>query len=300
MQSPLQNYPNLASLVQSKNANTGTVSLASSTGATIEAIQLVDQQVAAINYAQIQGGFEGADEMYQAIATMKNAAAAWPSVKSAILAAAQETVNAGPAAASLGDAANTVQQIAIDVKGFVAATMNKIISDFASAKNNFDTFNEAMDHAYSVSANANQAAANAIQRNRLEIDNQIQNLNAEEEDLRSAGSIIIGIFSLGISYAVEIEKLEKEANQLRNEEQQQQYQENCYQASLGSFKNALDATKLASYALSTLSTSLQQSVNSVNDIAASTSDNLIVMQAQLQQFKTEFAAAVTIVRKLMA
>lgn len=302
LENQLKNYPNLASLAQARSAdNTTVVSLARSTGATREAIQLVDQQITAISYAHIQGNFTGASEMAHAIIIMKTAAAAWPATKSAIIAAAQETVNAGPAAASLGAADNTTaQQMAIDVKDFVSGILNNIVSDFASAKTTFDAFNEGLDQVYSASADANRAAADAIKRDQEKIEAQIKDLQAEENDLKSAGSVILGILSFGATTIAKLNKLKQEAEQLKDEKQQHQYDLSCYQVSLSSFKNALDATKLASYALSTLSTSLQQAMNSVDDIAALTSDNLAVMQAELQQFKTEFAGAVTHAQKLTA
>jgi len=297
MVSLLKGYPNLLSIAQRAGANTGTVLFASSIGATGEAIQLVDQQIAAINYAHVQGSFSGAEDMAQAITAMKTTAEAWPTIKSAITAAAQETVNSGPAAASLGDEDDTVQQMTTAVKAFMSGTLSHIVTDFDSAKMALDKFNEAMDQAYSTSENANRTAADAVTRDQEKIESKIKKLQAQEDDLTSAGSVILGIITLGITTIVKLNKLKEEAKQLRNEEQEHQYQLRCYQVSLASFNNALSAIKLADYALSTLSTSLQQSVNSVNDIAASTSDNFIVMQAELRQFKTEFSSAVTNAQK---
>lgn len=291
----LSTYSHLSALVPG-----APTSLALATPAAIEAIQLVDQQIAALNFVQIQGGFQGAQQMAQAVAGMKTAAAPWPGVKAAIFAAARETLAAGPAAAALGNADSTAAQLAADVNAFATGTLTKIVSDFASAQAGFNTFSAGMDQAYSQSANANQAAANAIAQGQQQINYEIQMLNAKESNLRSAGSIIIGIFSAGISYAVEIRQLEQEADQLRSQEQQQSYQLALYQNSLGSFNNALNATKLAAYALSTLSTSLQQSANAVKDVSSTTNANLIVMQAELAQFKSEFAQAVATVSQLLA
>lgn len=291
----LSTYSHLSALVPG-----AATSLAMATPAAIEAIQVVDQQIAAINFAQVQGGFAGAQEMAQAVGGMKNAAAPWPNVKAAIFAAARETLAAGPAAAALGNADTTAAQLAADVQAFAVGTLDKIVSDFAAAQAGFNKFSAGMDQAYSQSANANQAAANAIAQGQQQINYEIQMLNAKESNLRSASSIIIGILSAGISYAVEIRQLEQEADQLRSQEQQQSLQLAMYQNSLGSFHNALNATKLAAYALSTLSTSLQQSANAVTDVATKTNANLIVMQAELAQFKSEFAQAVATVSQLLA
>lgn len=290
----LSTYSFLSALVPGAEAP-----LSAATPAAIQAIQLVDQQLAAINFAQIQGGFPGAQEMAQAVAGMKNAAAPWPQVKAAIFAAAAETQAAGPVAASLGNADSTAAQLASDVQAFSNGTLNKIVADFASAQAGFNAFSAGMDQAYSSGANANQTAANAIAQSQQQINDEIAMLNARVSNLSSASSIIIGIFSLGISYAVEMRQLQEEADQLRSQEQQQAYEMSLYQNSLGSFNNALNSTKLASYALSTLSTSLQQSANAVNDISSGQNTNLIVMQAELAQFKSEFAQAVATVSQLL-
>lgn len=268
--------------------------------AAVESIQIVNQQIAAINYAQIQGGFEGAAQMAQAVNNMKNVAAAWPNVKAAIFSAAQQAVAAGSMAAALGHTDTTAAQLAGDVKSFTTGTLATIIASFANATAQFNAFSKAMDQAYSVSANANQAAANAIAQSQAQINYQIQMLNARQDSLRSASSIVIGIFSFGISYAVEIRQLQEEANQLSSNEQRQHLQLAMYQNSLGSFNNALNATKLASYALETLNTSLQQSSNAVSDVSGATSGNLVVMQVELEAFKNEFAQALTAVEQLLA
>ncbi len=290
----ISTYPHISTL-----APGATMSLSLAAPAAIEAIHVVDQQIEAINFAQIRGGFPGAGEMAQAVGGMRNAAAHWPEIKNLIFYAARETLAAGQAAAALGTADTTAAQLANDVRAFATGTMSRIVADFARAQAGFNNFSSGMDRAYSQSANANQDAAHAIAQSQQQINNEIQMLNEEESQLRSAGSIIIGIFSGGISYAVEIRKLQDRANHLHSDEQQQAYQLAMYRNSLGSFNNALNATRLAAYALSTLSTNLQQSANAVNDLGTKTNANLIVMRAELAQFQTEFAQAVATVARLL-
>ena len=158
---------------------------------------------------------------------------------------------------------------------------------------------EAEAAATAVSACSIQAAAAAVRAQQLAINNEIAQLQANIDNLSSAGSIITGIFSAGISYAIEIHRLQDQQQQLRNHEQQQSYEQQCYQNSLGTFNNALNSTKLACYALSTLSTSLQQASNKLSTISTMTNSNMIVMQAELQAFKTEFAQAVTTIGQLI-
>jgi predicted nucleic acid-binding Zn-ribbon protein len=289
---------NLTTLLQQGRSTVIATHLAS--GAAIESIQIVDQQVAAINYAQIQGGFDGAAQMAQAVWQMQQAASHWPPVKASIMTAAQAGVAAGPLASAVGNGDTTAAQLAEHLQSFQAQTLNPLIAQFAASEQQFNTFSQSMDQAYDMSANANQSAAAAIRMQQLMVNNEIAQLQANIDNLSSAGSIITGIFSLGISYAVEISNLRDQQNRLQNDEQRQQYQYQCYQNSLGTFNNALNATKLASYALSTLGTSLQQASNKLSTISTMTNSNLIVMQAELQAFKAEFAQAVITIQQLIA
>jgi hypothetical protein len=289
----MSNYPDLVSLLQG-----GPQAFDNTAGAALEAIQVVDQQVAAISYAQINGGFPGAGQMAQAVQRMQVAAAPWPQIKSGILQAAAKAVAAGPVAAALGNTDTTAAQLLNDMQVFAASELDPVVAGFAAATAAFNDFQIGMAQSYAFSADANQAAANAVAASQQQINDAIAMLQAREQNLSSAGSIITGIFSFGISYAVELRQLQEEAAQLGDQENQQQFMLRSYQASLGTFNNALNATKVASYALLTLSTSLQQAGNGLDDVTRSSSPNLQVMQAFLQQFKSEFALAVAKIQTL--
>jgi hypothetical protein len=227
---------------------------------------------------------------------MRGTAGQWPPVRTQVVGAAQRIVQAGPAAAALGAGGDA----AAGLQAFAAQVMPQLQATFAGAVNDFNGFNQAMEHTYAASANANQAAANALMIERQQIENEIDNLRAREQSLSSAGSIITGIFTLGISYAEQIRQLQDEQASLRDAMARQQQEQACYQMSLGMFMNALDATKLASYALDTLQTSLQQTGNALNDIQARSSGNPAVMAALLQQFQSQFAQAVQHAQQLLA
>lgn len=277
------------------SAGGGTAPLSSAARAAGDAIRFFDQQVASIGYATIQGGFPGTAQMAQALGAMRGTAGQWPAVRGQVLAAAQRIVEAGPAAAALGTGADPGA-----LHDFGTQVMPQLEAAFAAAVDDFNGFNQAMETTYAASADANQAAANALTIERQQIQNQIANLRAEEQNLSSAGSIITGIFTLGISYAAQIRQLEEEQSRLQNAIAQQQNEQASYQMSLGTFMNALDATRLASYALDTLQTSLQQTGNALDDIQARTSGNPAVMAALLQQFASQFAQAVQHAQQLLA
>jgi hypothetical protein len=292
-------FINLTTLLQQSAVTTVATSLAA--GAAIESIQVVDLQIAAINYVHIQGGFNGAAQMEQAVFQMQNAASAWPSVRDSIMVAAQRGMAAGPMAAGLGShAASDAAQLAQQVQAFQTQVLSPLVAQFAAAQQQFNLFSQSMNQAYSQSARANQDAAAAVQLQQVQIQNEIDQLQARYNNLSSAGSILTGIFSLGISYALEMRQIQQEQQQLRNDEQQAAFNLRCYQNALGSFSNALNATKLASYALGTLDTSLQQASNKLSSISTMTSSNLAVMQAELAAFKAEFAQTVATIAQLIS
>ncbi|WP_218673690.1 hypothetical protein, partial [Candidatus Entotheonella palauensis] len=262
-------------------------------------ITVVDQQVQEISYAQIQGGFEGAKQMIASIDEMKRAAAPWPTVKSVVQSAARQTVNAGPTAAALGDPVTDAATLAAELRKFSSEVLSGIVASYSSAESAFYNFSEGMNKAYRDSASANTEAEAAITREQAQIDADIKALQSREDDLKSAGSIILGILTLGASTTAQIIKLENQANDLRKEEERHKHELEYYQASLSAFKNAENSTKLASYALDSVQNALQQAANSVDDMVANSSTNLAVMQAYVTQFKEQFAGAVTNAQKLL-
>jgi len=291
-------FVNLTALLQQSADSTVATPLAA--GAAIESIAVVDQQIAAIHFVRMQGGFDGAGPMAQAVSQMQTAASAWPSVKGSIVAAAQRSVAAGPMVAGLGShAANDASQLAQQVQAFQTQVLAPLVAQFSAAQQQFNRFSQSMNQAYSQSASANQDAAAAVQRQQLQIQNEIDQLQARYNSLSSAGSILAGVFSLGISYAVEMRQIQAEQQQLRNDEQQAAFNLRCYQNALGSFSNALNATKLASYAMGTLAISLQQANNKLSSISTMTSGNLAVMQVELTALKAEFAQAVATIARLI-
>jgi hypothetical protein len=300
MDADLQSYSHLAGIEQAPRQPNGALALSFASAAAGEAIRFVDQQVGVIEQMQIPGGFPGAEEMMQAAADMQAAAAGWQEVRADIEASAQHAIGAGPAAAALGGGDRTAAQIVAQVNLFRTTVLSDLIARFAEAEARFDDFNEAMEAAYGNSANANQAAAYAMDIERGKIDSEIQDLQEQEDNLSSAGSILTGIISLGISYAVKMRELEEQKASLSNDEQRMAWQEKWYETALGHFKNGLNAVQLASYALTTLSTSLQQSSNALKDISTATSANPAVMNALLLTFKNEFSQAVANVERLIA
>ena len=290
-----EQYPNLAKMGVATSE-----SLPAAMAATSESIQLVDQQVQQISYAHIQGGFQGADDMITALAAMQSTASKWPGVKSEVEGAAKLTVDAGPTAADIGTSASeSAADLAAELQKFSDVVLKNVDTAYASAEAAFNAFSEGMSKAYSDSVNANAAASAAITRQQVQIESDIKSLQAKVDDLKSAGSIILGILTLGATTIAQIEKLQGQEASLHSEEARHQHELQLYQASLASFKNAANATKLASYALDSVQNALQQATNSVNDMVANSSTNLTVMQAYVSQFKAQYAGAVSNAQKLI-
>ena len=265
-----------------------------------QAIRMVDQQIASINDLSIPSGFSGAEQMQMALIQMQSTARGWPPVKRNILFAAQACVAYGAYATKIGMASEDAQKIIQEVSEFKVHDLNDIVTRFSSTKTQFDAFNQAMEDAYSQGANANQAAATAIDQRGLDIQNRINNLNAQINNLDSAGSIFLDIISLGGVAIADIVKIRSEISELNSEKQYEYAQERSYQLALYTFQNALNSTKLTSYALSTVGVSLQQSVNALDDVTAGSSKNLVVLRALLAQFKSQYAGAVTDAQKFLA
>lgn len=267
----------------------------STLGATALALGCIDQQVAAIQYHSYSG-FTGADQMSAATGVMQAAAGRWPATRASILAAANLVVGGAAAAAQIGTDAMlstaTPGSVATSIGNFRQGPLAGMINAFGQAKTACDGFDTAMSSAASSSAGASSTAAAALMQAQISLQMAEHQLKHDEDKLHSAGSIILGIVSLGIYTITEIKSLQQEIDSLNAQSRALSQQELAYSVSLGSFQNAVSATKQASYAIGTVTTALQQLGNSLDDIINLTSPSLVVMQAYAKAFSDEFAGAV--------
>jgi hypothetical protein len=290
------NFSNLQIVLANRNAPVG---LSQAVGAAAEAIQLVDHQISVLQSIHIWGNFQGAGQMEAAVAGMQAASRRWPETRAAVVGAAQATVSEGPAAASLGATTEPTAQMIAQVAAFSSQTLPGLRAKFASAGNTFAAFSQAMDQAYSAAVNANSQATAAITRDTQTVQNEIEMLRQRQSDLRSAGSIILGILTLSATIVAQIRQIDQEIGRLNQAQQTLLMQERGYQAALGGFRNAQQATQIAALALETVNTSLEQASNSLKDIIGVNSSNAVVVQAELITFKAEFAGAVVQASRLL-
>jgi hypothetical protein len=276
------------------------MSLATATSAVSQAMAMLDQQLAAVGSTNVAPDFPGAAPMVSALGQMKQAAGQWPAVKAALLAAAQSTVDAGPAASLLGVSdAGDATAMAADVAGFVTSTLQPLQSHYQTATSGFDTFAGNLANVESAAGVANTDAVKALDAAQADIQSRIEHINAKIKDLKSAGSIIVGILSGGISVAVELEKLQGEIASLNSAERAETLQQQAYSMAYSQFTNACSAEAVAVKAIATVNTALQQAVNTLNDVSTGSSSNLTVMQAELSAFREDFAGAVTASRSML-
>jgi hypothetical protein len=292
----LSSFSNLQIVLANR---TGPIALSQAFGATTEAIQLVDHQIAILQSIHIWGNFEGGGQMAAAVAGMQVASRQWPPTRAAVVGAAQATVTEGPAAAALGASTEPLAQMVAELTAFSSEILVGLRDRFVFAGNTFAAFDAAMDRAYGTAVNANSQATAAITRYTQEVQFQIDMLRQRQSDLRSAGSVILGIFTLGATIIAQIRAIDQEINQLNQTERMLMMQQQGYQAALGGFRNAQQATQIAALALETVNTSLEQATNSLKDIIGLDSSNPVVMRAELSTFKTEFAGAVAQASRLL-
>lgn len=270
------------------------IDLATAATAVSQAMALLDGQLTAVEEANIVPNFPGAQPMVDALAQMQQAAGQWRDVKGTLLSAALSTVEAGPAASVLG-ISNTgdAASLAAALSGFVTSTLQPLQLRYRAAQAGFDTFSENLARVESTASAANTDAVQALDAEQAAIQAQVGDINAKINQLQSPGSIIIGILSGGISIAVQLENLKSEMASLQDAEQAATAQQQAYAMAYSQFTNACSAEVLAVKATATLNTALEQAVNTLNDIDASSSGNLIVMQAEVASFRQEFAGAVS-------
>jgi hypothetical protein len=292
-------YPELAAVLSAPLATAAVVQagpsigLATAATAVSQAMALLDSQVTVVEQANVTPDFPGAQPMVNALAQMKQAAGQWQEVKSTLLSAAVSTVQAGPIASVLGSGDENVASLAAVLSSFVTSVLQPLQLQYRAAQSGFDTFSAKLALAASTASNANSEAVQALSADQAAIQAQIDDINAKISQMKSAGSIIIGILTGGISIAVQLENLKNEEASLQNAEQQETAQQQAYAMAYSQFVNACSAEALAVKATATLNTALEQAVNTLNDVYASSSGNLVVMQAELASFRQEFAGAVS-------
>jgi hypothetical protein len=270
------------------------IGLANAATAVRQAMAMLDDQLAAVARTNVVPNFPGAQPMVNALWQMKQAAAAWPAVKSSLLGAAQATVKAGPAAIALGTGnSGNAAALAGALSAFVTSTLQPLQQQYRVAQGSFDTFSETLARVESAASVANTDAVKALSAEQADIQSRVDDINAKINELKSAGSIIVGILTGGISIGVQLKNLEDEIGSLRDAEHAATLQRQAYGMAYSQFTNACSAEVLAVKAIATLNTALEQAVNTLNDINTSSSGNLIVMQAELASFRQEFAGAVS-------
>jgi hypothetical protein len=276
------------------------IGLAEAATAVSQAMALVDGQVTAVEQVNVVPNFPGAQPMVDALAQMKQAAGQWPGVKQTVLSAAMSTIEAGPPASGLG-AGNTVDAaiLAAVLSAFVTSVLQPLQGRYRTAQSGFDTFSANLARVASTASAANADAVTALDAEQANIQSQIDDINAKINQLDSASSIIIGILSGGISIAVQLVNLKNEIASLQNAEQVAMVQKQAYAMAYSQFTNARSAEALAVKALATLDTALEQAVNALSDVDANSSGNLVVMQAELESFRQEFAGAVSASRTML-
>jgi hypothetical protein len=276
------------------------IGLATAATAVSQAMAMLDSQLTAVEQTNVVPNFPGAQPMVNALGQMKQAAGQWPAVKSSLLVAAMDTVNAGPAASRLG-VGNTVDAatLAAVLSAFVTSVLQPLQRRYRDAQTSFDTFSDTLARVESAAAVANTDAVKALDATQADIQSRVDDINAKINDLKSAGSIIVGILSGGISIAVQLKNLQDEIASLRDAERAATLQRQAYAMAYSQFTNACSAEVLAVKATATLNTALEQAVNALNDIVANSSGSLVVMQAYLTSFREEFAGAVSASRSML-
>lgn len=279
------------------------ISLAVAMSASGEALKLVDAQIASLDKVTIPGSFPGSSEMSTAVQNVQNAAKPWPSIKSAITAAAQHAIKSVSKLDPIGSAAGirdalTPAQIKTLLENFKTNDLQPIQAEFAAAKTGFDSFNTALDNAYSNSASANSTATAALTKKEQAVHNKSKSIQAEIDSLSSVGGVLAGIFTGGIYDAVKAAQLNGELKDLRNQTNDLAQQQRLYDAAYAAFGTAMHATKTASQALDTVGTALNETKNALDDVINATSDNPIVVQALANTFVKEYSKAAQQARSL--
>lgn len=288
--------------------NTKDASLSQKTQAAGQAFKLIDSQISTINQTTSISGFDGASAMDAAIQLMKSKAALWPNVELHTKNAAQAIVNMAPKVADLCNEyldpnrvpadhimysdEQKLQFVKDELRLFVQGPLSQLKTDFANAQNEFSNFESQLESAYSQSETANAEAIRNITAKKLELDNSIKTLNAKIDAANSAGSIILDILTLGIKAVVDVTDINNQIDKVRDQESRLNALSSMYNAAMRGFTACLSSTKIASYALITINTSLQQSHDALSNMSDSQTNNLIVIKVQIDQFKSEFADAV--------
>jgi chromosome segregation ATPase len=183
--------------------------------------------------------------------------------------------------------------LATAILAFVESTLLPLQRQYRTAQGAFDTFSENLAQAESIARDANTDAVQALDAEQAAIQAQIDDINAQINQLNSASSIIIAILTGGASIEEQMANLMSEQASLRNTEQAATAQRQAYAMAYSQFTNACSADALAVRATATLNTALEQAVNALNDVIINTSGNLMVMQAEVSTFLREFAGAVS-------
>lgn len=269
-------------------ASGDTVTLTQVTAGVEHAMTLVQQEMDVLQSVP-WSGFTGSGQMRAAVSVMQQALAGWPAVASQVSGLADSIVHFDTESRAAITSATNAD---------VAAVAKSLHTDFAQVKSLGVTtlsavqkFNSTVSTAYQRGATANQAAASNIAAEQQAIQLHIRDLQAQIDDLQSAGSIILGILTLGIKTAVDISNLKNKIAALHGEEARWEMDRSGYQAALSGFMCSFQAVHLLNTALDTFNLAMEQLGNKLNDALVQSSSNPTLALALLQVFQSEVDAA---------
>ena len=283
----LQKRSNAASPQAAILASAEPVSFSQATAGVNQAMSLIDQQIATIH--ALPWNFTGENQMQAAAETMKAALSGWPRIKDhmPMVAEAVQRLNyrANEAVGMVN--AQNVAELSHDLMDL----LHKVQPQTRLLAKAGTNFSDGVQSAYQAGANANQTAQNSINAQMQQIRMHLQDLQARMNDLRSAGSIILGILTFGGTIIAQEKEINRKRSELGAEQFQLMMNQHGYETVLGGFHNINSAVSVLIQVLQALDNALQQLANKLDDVIQQSSSNPQVAITLLKVFAQEVDAA---------
>jgi hypothetical protein len=244
------------------------------------------------NYEQVtntsfSGNYPSIISMNEGLTMIKQGFSTWPATKN-------DLENAIQLALNLKDQLDTLESSTMDetiipkLNTFKSGPLSTTQSAWDTAAAHFAVFSDQLIQADVDSRAKISQAQTAFNNDENKFQSDLQNLKNEIDDFNSAGSIAIGVFTVGIYTGIKYGELKDDYNNVLDEQHQVQEEYYQYAQALSSFTSANTCASAAVYKMTTFQASVQQVQNQLNDLPNIDSSNMIVIKALLQAIKSDY------------
>lgn len=262
-------------------------SVAERIGAIQEGINTIQQNYEQVNNTSFDGNFPSVVSMNEGLTLLKQGFSSWPATKIDLEHAVQSALD-------LKDKLNALESSTMDetiipkLHAFRSGPLVTTQSAWDTAVAQFAVFSDQLIRANTDSQVKINQAHTDVQNDETKFQSDLESLKSEIDDLDSAGSIALGIFSAGIYSIVKLKEAKDDYSRVTEERDQLIEEYSRYNYALSAYTSASNCAMDVVHKMNGFQASVQQVQNALNDLPSIDSSNMVVIKAVLQAIQSDY------------